>query len=67
MPQKRRKFTAEFKRRVALEALSGERSLSELAAKYGVHPNQISQRKKQAKEGVAASFSGKPQNAQQSY
>lgn len=67
MSQKRRKFTAEFKTRVALEALSGELSLSELAAKYGVHPNQISQWKKQAKEGVVASFSCKLQNAQQSH
>ncbi|WP_439646696.1 IS3 family transposase [Salidesulfovibrio brasiliensis] len=66
MSRKRRGFTAEFKTRVALDALSGEQSLSELAAKYGVHPNQISQWKRQAKEGVAASFSGKAQKNQQS-
>ena len=67
MSQKRRKFTAEFKARVALEALSGEQTLSELASKYGVHPNQISQWKKQAREGVVATFSGKAQNDQQSH
>lgn len=67
MSQKRRKFTAEFKARVALEALTGERTLSELAAKYGVHPNQISQWKKQAREGVVASFSSRAQNDQQSH
>lgn len=39
MSKKRRKFTAEFKARVALDALSGEHTLSELASKYGVHPN----------------------------
>ena len=50
MSKKRRKFTAEFKARVALDALSGEHTLSELASKYGVHPNQVSQWKKQAKE-----------------
>ncbi len=66
MSRKRRRFTAEFKTRVALDALSGEQALSELAAKYGVHPNQISQWKRQAKEGVAASFSGKAQKNQQS-
>lgn len=66
MSKKRRRFTAEFKARVALDALSGEHTLSELAAKYGVHPNQISQWKKQAKEGVVASFSGKAQTDQQS-
>lgn len=67
MSRKRRIFTAECKARVALEALSGEHTLSELAAKYGVHPNQISQWKKQAKEGVVASFSGKAQNDQQNH
>lgn len=59
MSRKRRKFTAEFKARVALDALSGEHTITELASKYGVHPNQISTWKKQAKEGVVASFSGK--------
>jgi transposase len=46
--------------------LSGEHTLSEIASKYGVHPNQVSQWKKQAKEGIAASFSGKAQKVQQS-
>jgi transposase len=65
MSRKRRRFSAEFKARVALEALSGEHTLSELAGKYGVHPNQISQWKKQAKEGIVASFSGKAQSGRQ--
>lgn len=65
MSKKRRKFSSEFKTRVALDALSGEHTLAELSSKYGVHPNQISQWKKQAKEGIAASFSGKTQNDQQ--
>ena len=66
MSKSRRKFTAEFKTRVALDALSGEQSLSELASsKYGVHPNQISQWKQQAKEQIAAGFAGKSQKAQQ--
>lgn len=59
MSKKRRKFSAEFKARVALDALSGDHTITELASKYGVHPNQISTWKKQAKEGVVASFSGK--------
>ena len=37
----RRSFSADFKARVALEAIKGERSLSELASHYEVHPNQI--------------------------
>jgi transposase len=59
MSKTRKRFSAEFKARVALDALSGEHTLSELASKYGVHPNQVSQWKKQAKEGIVASFSGK--------
>lgn len=59
MSKMRKRFSAEFKARVALDALSGEHTLSELASKYGVHPNQVSQWKKQAKEGIVASFSGK--------
>lgn len=66
MSKKRRKFTAEFKARVALDALSGEHTLSELASKYGVHPNQVSQWKKQAKEQIVAGFAGKAQKTQQS-
>ena len=59
MSLKRRSFSPEFNARVALEALSGELTLSELASKYGVHPNQISTWKKQAKEGVVDSFSSR--------
>ena len=65
MSRKRRSFTAEFKARVALDALSGEHTLSELVDKYGVHPNQISKWKKQAKEGIVESFSGKAKKDQQ--
>ena len=65
MSKKRRKFSSEFKTRVALDALSGEHTIAELYSKYGVHSNQISKWKKQAKEGIAASFSGKAQNDQQ--
>ena len=66
MSKKRRRFTAEFKARVALDALSGEHSLSELASKYGVHANQISQWKKQAKDQIVVGFSGKAKKSQQS-
>ncbi|MFH1852890.1 MAG: transposase, partial [Candidatus Neomarinimicrobiota bacterium] len=39
--RKRRNHTAAFKAKVALEALKGEFTLSEIAERYDVHPNQI--------------------------
>ena len=42
----RRRFTAEFKAKVALEAIRGERTISELATKHQLHPNQITQWKR---------------------
>ncbi len=42
MSKKKRKISAEFKAKVALDALSGEQSLAELSSKYEVHANQIS-------------------------
>ena len=56
---KRRKFSAEFKARVALEALVGDKTMAELAAQHDVHPNMIAQWKRQAKESLPALFSKK--------
>ena len=53
----RRKFSSDFKSRVALEALREESTLSELSKKYNIHPNQISHWKKQAIEGFNDIFS----------
>ena len=55
----RRKFAPEFKAKVALEALAGEHTLAELAAKHDIHPNLIQQWKRQAKENLPDVFSGK--------
>ena len=44
--KKRRNHDAGFKARVALEAVKGERTVSELAAEYGVHPTMINQWKR---------------------
>ena len=53
---KRRKFTDQFKAQVALEALRGDRTIQEIAAKHQVHPNQVSTWKRQAVEGMADVF-----------
>src|SRR5437588_10487596 len=55
----RRRFTAEFKAKVALEAIRGELTVSELARKHSVHPNLIAGWKRQAIEGMAGVFDGK--------
>lgn len=54
--EKRRNHDAGFKARVALEALKGERTVSELAAQYGVHPTMIHQWKKSLLDGAADIF-----------
>lgn len=53
---KRRRFTDQFKAKVALEALRGDRTVQEIAAKHQVHPNQVSTWKRQAMEGLADVF-----------
>lgn len=57
MGRKRRKFTDKFKAKVALEAVRGVKTLSELASAYEVHPNQVSEWKKQLLAHAATLFS----------
>jgi putative transposase len=57
MTKNRRRFSADYKFRVALEAAKGQETLSELASKYGLHANQISQWKRQLLESGADVFS----------
>ena len=54
----RRRFTADFKARVALEALRGDKTIQEIATKHKVHPNQVSTLKRQAIDGLGDVFSG---------
>ena len=54
---KRRRFTADFKARVALEALRGDKTCQEIAARHKVHPNQVSTWKHQAVDGLGEVFS----------
>jgi transposase-like protein len=47
MKQTRRRFTAEFKAKVAIEALKENKSVSELAQLYQIHPNMVQHWKKE--------------------
>jgi len=55
----RKRYDGSFKARVALEAIRGDRTVAEIAAAYGVHPNQISKWKKQALDELPKVFSGR--------
>jgi transposase-like protein len=56
MGTQRRSHSAEFKAKVALEAIKGERTANEIASQYGVHPVQVGLWKKQASEGMSGVF-----------
>ena len=56
MSQKRKRHSAEFKAKVALEAVKGLKTSSELAKDYQVHPTQISQWKRQLLEMLPELF-----------
>ena len=53
----RRKHNAAFKARVVLEAIRGQRTISEIASEYGIHPNQITTWKRKFMEQLPDIFS----------
>ena len=61
---KRRNFSDQFKATVALEALRGDKTVQEIAAKRQLHPTQVSTWKRQAMEGMASLFSDKAKKAE---
>jgi transposase len=59
MTGKQTRYSAEFKAKVALEALRGELTAAQLAAKQGIHQTMVGEWKRQAMEGLPAVFSAK--------
>jgi transposase len=55
----RKRYSAEFKARVAHDAIRGEQTLAELASRHGVHLTMIAAWKRQAVDGMAATFGTK--------
>ena len=58
MPTKKSKtYTAEFKAKVALDAIRGDLTISEISSKYGVHSTQINRWKQQGLASLKSGFS----------
>jgi transposase len=57
MKTRRKRYSAEFKAKVALEAIRGDLTLAELGAKHGIPHTMIAAWKRQAVEGMSATFS----------
>ena len=57
MSTQRKQYSAEFKARVALEALKGLKTVNELASTYGVHPTQIAHWKHRLQKELPDIFS----------
>jgi len=53
---KRRTHSPEFKARVAMEAISGRKTIQEVAADHAIHPIQVSQWKRQLLDGASELF-----------
>src|SRR4029453_12663038 len=59
MSTQRRQYSAEFKARVALEALNGLKTVNELASIYGVQPTQIAHWKHRLQQEMPEIFSAR--------
>jgi transposase len=54
-----KKYSSDFKAKVALEAIKGQKTLNEISSEYGVHTTQITQWKKQVLDELPQIF-GRP-------
>lgn len=54
-----KQYSAEEKTKIAIEAISGEMTISQITSKYGVHANQIYKWKKEAVDFMVAGFKSK--------
>src|SRR5215813_9564326 len=67
MSTQRKQYSAEFKARVALEALKGLKTVNELASTYGVHPTQIAHGKHRLQKEMPEIFSARRAKREQDH
>lgn len=56
MSTKKTKYTAKLKGKIAIEALKGEKTISEIASKHSLHPTQVNRWKAQLSKGLEEIF-----------
>jgi transposase-like protein len=66
MATQRNHYRAEFKAKVALEALKEQQTLAELGATYGVHPTLVAQWKRQLRDALPQLFADRRQKPDRS-
>ena len=54
--RRRKRYDSRFKAEVAIEAIKNQRTIAQIASEYGVHPNQVSQWKKQVLDQLPELF-----------
>ena len=65
MARQRKRYSAELKAKVALEAIKGHKTANEIASEYGVHPTQSAPWEKPALEELPQVFSSRREKAEQ--
>jgi transposase len=57
MKRQRKQYSADLKAKIAVEAVKGQRTIQEIASHYGIHPNQVTQWKRQLVDSASEVFS----------
>ena len=67
MATQRKNYGAEFKARVALEAIKGHKTINELVSHFGVHPTQINKWKRHLQTELPQIFSNRREKREQDH
>ena len=67
MTDHRKRYDGTFKAKVVIESLKNQKTIAELASDFEVHPNQITQWRKEAIEELPGFFSSKRAKKEKAY